>query len=80
MSKFLTLYPGQYLPEELRAMEALEHQIRKDLSRRNLSFEDVKNTAQGQSRGVSLLVEADGKAIQAQMEKLDPHESHLVQP
>ena len=72
MNKYLTLYPGQYLPEERRAMEALQAQINKDLGRRDLSFEEIRNTAGGQSRGVPSLVTADSEAIRAQMEKLDP--------
>lgn len=72
MNEFLTLYPGQYLPEEQKAMEALQAQINRDLGRRDLSFEEIKNTAGGQNRGIPTVVTADPEAIRAQMEKLDP--------
>ena len=52
MSEFLTLYPGQYLPEERAAMERIRTRIREDLKRRDMSFEELVATAGGQSRGV----------------------------
>ena len=49
MSEFLTLYPGQYLPEEQAAMERIQAQIHEDLKRRDMSFEELKASSEGRS-------------------------------
>ena len=72
MAEFLTLYPGQYLPEETEALSRLKQQMEQDLSRKDLSFEEIKATAQGMSRGISHKVTATPEEVQAKMRCLDP--------
>lgn len=74
MSEFLTLYPGQYLPQELEAMKELQEQIDRDLQRQYLPFDQLVATADGQSRGVWYKVSADPEEIQQQMKRLDPYD------
>ena len=72
MSEFLTLYPGQYLPEEQAAMERIQAQIHEDLKRRDMSFEELKASSEGRSRGVPFRIAADPAEVQARMKALDP--------
>ena len=72
MRDVLTLYPGQYLPEELAAMAKVRQQIQQDLSRKDLSFEELVQTSDGQSRGVPYRVTVDPAEVQARMRALDP--------
>ena len=72
MDEFLTLYPGQYLPEEQSAMERVRSQIRQALGRRDMSFPELAATSSGGGRGTPWKVTADPREVQARMMALDP--------
>ena len=72
MRDVLTRYPGEYLPEELAAMAWVRQQIQQDLKRKDLSFAQLVQTADGQSRGVPYRVQVDPAEVQARMKALDP--------
>ncbi len=72
MSEFLTLYPGQYLPQELDGLKEILAQVNSDLQRKDFSFQQLVETSGGQSRGVPYMVSADPEEIQQRMKALDP--------
>ena len=72
MSEFLTLYPGQYLPEEMEAISRIQEKIANDLKRRDFSFEELVATSSANSRGVPYKITAEPQEVQARMKALDP--------
>ena len=72
MSKFLTLYPGEYLPEGKAAMARVRAQIHEDLKRRDMTFSELVQTSDTRSRGLAYKVTDDPTEVQARMKALDP--------
>lgn len=72
MGEFLTLYPGEYLPEEKEALNQLKQQIDRDLERAQYSFEELVAHSDGMSRGIPYRVTAQAQEVQARMRSVDP--------